>query len=159
GRRDRLCHRVRGRPRHLLLGGYVGLRRHAADRRDVPAADGVPADRGPLHHGARAGRESVRAAWREADRADALRDVSCADGNTREAAGARRAARREGSRAEARRNRELTPGWCNVTTTSIMRKQLFIDNEWRDSSGGAMLEVVNPATEEVIAEVASAERS
>jgi len=37
-----------------------------------------------------------------------------------------------------------------------MRKQLFIDNTWRDASGGATLEVINPATEEVIAEVASA---
>jgi acyl-CoA reductase-like NAD-dependent aldehyde dehydrogenase len=39
-----------------------------------------------------------------------------------------------------------------------MRKQLFINGEWRDASGGKTLEVVNPATEEVIAEVASAEQ-
>src|SRR5262252_10921570 len=40
-----------------------------------------------------------------------------------------------------------------------MRKQLFINNEWRDAAGGATIEVVNPATEEVIAEVASAEKA
>src|SRR5690242_4567718 len=43
-----------------------------------------------------------------------------------------------------------------MTTTTVMRKQLFIDNAWKDSSTGKMIEVVNPATEEVIAEVASA---
>src|SRR5260221_3592437 len=46
-----------------------------------------------------------------------------------------------------------------MTTTALMRKQLFINGEWRDAAGGATIEVVNPATEEVIAEVASAERS
>src|SRR4029079_5998150 len=40
-----------------------------------------------------------------------------------------------------------------------MHKQLFIDNEWHDAAGGKTLEVVNPATEEVIAEVASAEQA
>src|SRR5213594_4225767 len=40
-----------------------------------------------------------------------------------------------------------------------MRKQLFINNEWRDATGGKTIEVVNPATEEVIAEVASADKS
>jgi acyl-CoA reductase-like NAD-dependent aldehyde dehydrogenase len=40
-----------------------------------------------------------------------------------------------------------------------MRKQLFINNEWRDAAGGKTIDVVNPATEEVIAEVASADRS
>ncbi|MBZ5556753.1 MAG: aldehyde dehydrogenase family protein [Acidobacteriia bacterium] len=44
-------------------------------------------------------------------------------------------------------------------TTSVMRKQLFINNDWRDAAGGKVLEVVNPATEDVIAEVASAEQS
>jgi acyl-CoA reductase-like NAD-dependent aldehyde dehydrogenase len=39
-----------------------------------------------------------------------------------------------------------------------MRKQLFINNDWRDAAGGKTLEVVNPATEDVIAEVASAEQ-
>jgi len=38
----------------------------------------------------------------------------------------------------------------------IGRKQLLINGEWRDSSSGATMPVVNPATEEVIAEVASA---
>jgi acyl-CoA reductase-like NAD-dependent aldehyde dehydrogenase len=46
-----------------------------------------------------------------------------------------------------------------MTTTSVMRKQLFINGEWRDAAGSRTLEVVNPATEEVIAEVASAEQS
>jgi aldehyde dehydrogenase (NAD+) len=46
-----------------------------------------------------------------------------------------------------------------VTTTAVMRKQLFINNEWRDAKGGKTVEVINPATEEVIAEVASADAS
>src|SRR5438045_4569278 len=46
-----------------------------------------------------------------------------------------------------------------MTTTALMRKQLFINNEWRDAAGGQTIEVINPATEEVIAEVASAEKA
>ena len=46
-----------------------------------------------------------------------------------------------------------------MTTTAIGRKQLFINGEWRDASGGRTIEVVNPATEEVIAEVASADKA
>src|SRR5438046_980083 len=46
-----------------------------------------------------------------------------------------------------------------MTTTALMRKQLFINNEWRDAVGGTTIEVVNPATEEVIAEVASADKA
>src|SRR5882672_8067697 len=46
-----------------------------------------------------------------------------------------------------------------MTTTTVMRKQLFINGEWRDATGGKTIEVVNPATEEVIAEVASADKS
>ena len=38
-------------------------------------------------------------------------------------------------------------------------RRLFINNEWRPSSSGKTMPVVNPATEEVIAEVASADRS
>src|SRR5438093_9957753 len=45
-----------------------------------------------------------------------------------------------------------------MTTTTVMRKQLFINGEWRDAAGGRTIEVVNPATEDVIAEVASAEQ-
>ena len=45
-----------------------------------------------------------------------------------------------------------------MTSTTLMRKQLFINGEWRDATGGKTIEVVNPATEEVIAEVASAEQ-
>jgi aldehyde dehydrogenase (NAD+) len=45
-----------------------------------------------------------------------------------------------------------------MSTTAVMRKQLFIDNDWRDASGGRTIEVVNPATEAIIAEVASAEQ-
>src|SRR2546423_4912613 len=50
---------------------------------------------------------------------------------------------------------------CEVpmSITTVMRKQLFINGEWRDAAGGKTIEVVNPATEEVIAEVASADRS
>src|SRR5262245_41202492 len=40
-----------------------------------------------------------------------------------------------------------------------MRKQLFINNEWRSSAGGQAIEVINPATEEVIATVPEAEQS
>jgi len=46
-----------------------------------------------------------------------------------------------------------------ASVTSVMRKQLFINAEWRDAAGGKSLAVVNPATEEVIAEVASAEQA
>jgi len=42
--------------------------------------------------------------------------------------------------------------------TAKLRQQLFIDGEWRDGAGPP-LDVVNPATEEVIASIASAERS
>ncbi|MGD2135965.1 MAG: aldehyde dehydrogenase family protein [Gemmatimonadales bacterium] len=34
-----------------------------------------------------------------------------------------------------------------------MRTRLFIDNEWRDATSGEVLEVVNPATEAVLAQV------
>jgi acyl-CoA reductase-like NAD-dependent aldehyde dehydrogenase len=37
-----------------------------------------------------------------------------------------------------------------------VRTALFIDNEWREATSGHTLEVVNPATEEVLADVASA---
>jgi aldehyde dehydrogenase (NAD+) len=45
-----------------------------------------------------------------------------------------------------------------MTTAAVIRRQLFIDGAWRDAAGGKTIEVVNPATEEVIAEVASAEQ-
>ena len=38
------------------------------------------------------------------------------------------------------------------------RKQLLVGGEWRDASGGGVMPVVNPATEEVIAEVAAGTR-
>jgi acyl-CoA reductase-like NAD-dependent aldehyde dehydrogenase len=41
----------------------------------------------------------------------------------------------------------------------MIRKQLFINGEWREATGRKTIEVVNPATEEVIAEVASAEQA
>src|SRR3984893_6359854 len=46
-----------------------------------------------------------------------------------------------------------------MTTTAVMRKQLFINGERREAASGTTIEVVNPATEEVIAEVASAEQA
>src|SRR5438105_3767905 len=46
-----------------------------------------------------------------------------------------------------------------MTITTVMQKQLFINNEWRDAAGAKTIEVVNPATEDVIAEVASAEQA
>jgi aldehyde dehydrogenase (NAD+) len=46
-----------------------------------------------------------------------------------------------------------------MTLASVMHKQLFINNEWRDAEGRKTLDVVNPATEEIVAEVASADRA
>jgi len=46
-----------------------------------------------------------------------------------------------------------------MTVTALIRKQLFINGEWREAAGRKTIEVVNPATEEVIAEVASAEQA
>jgi aldehyde dehydrogenase (NAD+) len=45
-----------------------------------------------------------------------------------------------------------------MPTTAIDHKKLLINNEWRDAAGGKTMEVVNPATEEVIATVASADK-
>jgi acyl-CoA reductase-like NAD-dependent aldehyde dehydrogenase len=42
-------------------------------------------------------------------------------------------------------------------TTTTESKQLFINNEWRPAAGRRTMPVVNPATEEVIVEVASAD--
>jgi aldehyde dehydrogenase (NAD+) len=42
---------------------------------------------------------------------------------------------------------------------AIEHKKLLINNVWRDAAGGKTMEVINPATEEVIATVASAEKS
>jgi aldehyde dehydrogenase (NAD+) len=39
-----------------------------------------------------------------------------------------------------------------------MRTQMFIDGQWRSPASGKALEVINPATEEVIATVAAADR-
>ena len=39
-----------------------------------------------------------------------------------------------------------------------MRTQMFIDGQWRSAASGKALEVINPATEEVIATVAAADR-
>jgi acyl-CoA reductase-like NAD-dependent aldehyde dehydrogenase len=46
-----------------------------------------------------------------------------------------------------------------MPTTAIEHKKLLINNDWRDASGGKTMDVVNPATEEVIATVASADKS
>jgi aldehyde dehydrogenase (NAD+) len=46
-----------------------------------------------------------------------------------------------------------------MATTAVEHKKLFINNEWRDAAGGKTMEVINPATEEVIGTVASADRS
>ncbi len=46
-----------------------------------------------------------------------------------------------------------------MNTATIENKKLLINNEWRDAAGGKTMEVVNPATEEVVATVASADRS
>jgi acyl-CoA reductase-like NAD-dependent aldehyde dehydrogenase len=46
-----------------------------------------------------------------------------------------------------------------LSSATTAAKQLFINNEWRPSSSGKTMPVVNPATEEVIAEVPSADRA
>src|ERR687887_2184553 len=46
-----------------------------------------------------------------------------------------------------------------MATTAVEHKKLFINNDWRDAAGGTTMEVINPATEEVIATVASADKS
>jgi acyl-CoA reductase-like NAD-dependent aldehyde dehydrogenase len=46
-----------------------------------------------------------------------------------------------------------------MSTTTLMRKQLFINGEWRDSASGQTLDVINPATEEVVASVPCADRA
>ena len=43
-----------------------------------------------------------------------------------------------------------------MPTTAIEHKKLLINNEWRDAASGQTMEVINPATEEVIASVAAA---
>jgi aldehyde dehydrogenase (NAD+) len=43
-----------------------------------------------------------------------------------------------------------------MTTTAMIEKGLFINNEWRPAGSGKTMEVINPATEEVCASVASA---
>jgi len=43
-----------------------------------------------------------------------------------------------------------------TTATEIKRTDLFIDNEWHAAESGERFQVINPATEEVIAEVAKA---
>jgi aldehyde dehydrogenase (NAD+)/phenylacetaldehyde dehydrogenase len=43
-----------------------------------------------------------------------------------------------------------------MSLTSVEEKKLLINGEWRPASGGKTLEVVNPATEEIIATVPSA---
>ena len=48
---DGVCHRVRGRPDDLLRRRHVGLRRHAADRRDLQTADRLSPDRRSVHDG------------------------------------------------------------------------------------------------------------
>src|SRR6185436_9026886 len=68
----------------------------------------------------------------------------------------RRRARRH--RGKHRKTKAFLQGRVDMTTTTVMRKQLFINNAWQDSSSGKTIPVVNPATEEVIAEVAAATR-
>ena len=43
-----------------------------------------------------------------------------------------------------------------MATTAVEQKQLLINNEWRAAASGQTMEVVNPATEEVVAVVAAA---
>ncbi len=43
-----------------------------------------------------------------------------------------------------------------MPSTAVLEKHLLIDNQWRPAASGKTMDVVNPATEEVIASVASA---
>jgi acyl-CoA reductase-like NAD-dependent aldehyde dehydrogenase len=45
-----------------------------------------------------------------------------------------------------------------MPTAAIEHKKLLINNDWRDAAGGKTMDVINPATEEVIATVASADK-
>lgn len=45
----------------------------------------------------------------------------------------------------------------HMSVTAVDRKQLFINNEWRAAASGKTMDVVNPATEDVCATVASAD--
>ena len=45
-----------------------------------------------------------------------------------------------------------------MTAAAVEHKKLFIANEWRDAASGNTMDVVNPATEDVIATVAAADR-
>ena len=45
-----------------------------------------------------------------------------------------------------------------MSSVAVDRKKLLINGQWVDASGGKTMPVINPATEEVIAEVASATR-
>ena len=44
-----------------------------------------------------------------------------------------------------------------MSAASVISRQLFINNEWRAASSGKTMDVINPATEEVCATVASAD--
>ncbi len=44
-----------------------------------------------------------------------------------------------------------------MATTAVEQKQLFINNEWRPAASSKTMDVINPATEEVCAVVASAD--
>jgi acyl-CoA reductase-like NAD-dependent aldehyde dehydrogenase len=44
-----------------------------------------------------------------------------------------------------------------MSVTAVDQKNLFINNEWRPASSGKTMDVINPATEEVCATVASAD--
>src|SRR6187200_2781597 len=46
-----------------------------------------------------------------------------------------------------------------MSVAAAETKQLFINNEWRAAASGKMMDVINPATEEVCASVASADAS
>src|SRR5436190_158297 len=46
-----------------------------------------------------------------------------------------------------------------MTSTTLIRRRLFINGEWRDSAGGRTIDVINPATEDVIAEAAAADEA
>ena len=90
--------------------------------------DRLSADRRPLYDGPRAGGEGVRAARRQAGRADALRHVPGAHRHAGEAARARRAERRAGAGAQTRRDCILAKADHEGTEDSRKNRFFFVSS-------------------------------
>src|SRR5206468_4628764 len=110
-----------------VLGPGAALRQAV-----LPAAQGVQSGRADQARGAIGGRSTVRVLARD---------------RTGAAAAAVPERRRQG-----RHRRE--PGEAGGGVQRPVRTDLFINNEWRPAASGKRFPVTNPATEEVIAQVA-----